>query len=85
MSVSDIIRQASVRQGARELTPAQKGVIKVIETRLGLVERYVKEARTYLDKWQQGPKFDPQKDNLKASLKAISAAGKSTMFAVDKL
>jgi len=76
MKVSDHLREAGSKRQAIE-RDAFEGVAQIIGTRLDLIEKYVKQARRYLEAGN--------KAQLKASLKAIGAAGKSTIPAVDKL
>jgi len=79
------LQSGRTRKAARDLSPAQKGIVRVIETRLDLLEKHLQQARAALDKWKQGERFTPQLDNVKSYLKAVFSGGKALLAIVDKL
>jgi molecular chaperone GrpE (heat shock protein) len=80
MKVSDQLRQAG-----RQLTPAQQTDVQSIKNKIEAVERNVQSAKSSLEKWLQGERFDPQKDNLVQDLKATMQAARAALSVLEKL
>ncbi len=80
MKISDQLRQA-----VRQLGPAQQTELGSLHDKIDAIEDELAQARAALEKWQLGERYDPQKNNLQHSLKAIMQSARAALTFADKL